>query len=272
MKNGTKSKRKEIEAPIYEISLNFTNNLFQTYLFELFEKLKIDIQPSQLIYEEITFSNLIKITYKSEIFLLTFFDKNITELLKNNNLFQIIEKYLKLTQPNNITLFFYGLNEGNFKEKNELVFFLNTEIKVNIIDCNTTNELIDYMQNYIESIIKKEEKSKITFFDSKPVACTSLCEMENITEADSLTWVKHLMCIPGISEIKAISIVKQYPTFNSLMAIYDSHEYTENEKENILRDVEIENKTKNTKKRLGNALSAKIYKMFYSNDPNIIIN
>lgn len=278
--NLTKSKKKPVEIPIYEVSLKFSNNLFQAFLFEIFERLKIDLIPVEFKSDDVLLENLVRITFQDEIFFILFIEKtNIKDWVSNSYLFNLVEKLMHLTNPKNITVIFFEIPH-NFKfnledqqiSKEELIFFLNIEIRAKVYDCNHKNDLVDFIGNYADSIITRGEKSKITFFDAKPVNSTNLCETEGITDENSIMLVKHLMCIPGVSERKAISVVKNYPTLSSLMSIYNSNQYNDNEKENLLRDVEIFDKSKNTTKRLGGALSAKIYKCFYSDNPDTIIN
>ena len=116
--------------------------------------------------------------------------------------------------------------------------------------------------------MNKENKSKITFFDTKPVQITSLTKNENIT---NLTFVRHLMCLPGLSERMAIAIVKEYPRLDMLYNIYFSDEYDEKEKENLLENIAVVGPNGGTK-RLGPAMSNKIYKFFMADNPDIKIN
>jgi len=280
MNDNKKSKKRTVksaEDPLYEISLKFNNNLFQAYLFEIFENMNIGLSPIEMKIEEFEFSDVLKVSYKNELYFINFFDKSKMSNLEFNikeTLF-LIEKALKFTKSKNVVLIFFQ-NSHNFEfektSKDDLIFFLQVELKIKVVEFSTNNDLIEFLSNLSESISTKEEKSKITFFETKPVTCTNLCDISNITNEDSKMFIKHLMCIPGISEKKAISIVKNYPTIKSLMEIYDSSEYNEKEKENFLADSQIEDKSKNNTKKLGFALSAKIYKYFYSMDPMTIIN
>jgi hypothetical protein len=272
-----KSKKKNIEAPVYEISLQFNNNLFQTYLFEIFEKFNISLSPVEMQETSgstnVKLINTIKIHYKNEYSFIKFLDKDSSNI---KELFISVEIMLKLVKnsKNIIIIFFQLPNNLEFEKmsKNNFIFFLTSELKIKVFECNNNNDLVEFLNNYTEAVLTKEDKSKITFYDTKPVTSTNLCELEGITNEKSVMFVKHLMCIPGISERKAISVVQYYPTLADLMNIYSSPEYNENEKENMLRDVEIIDKVNNTTKKLGSALSIKIYKCLFSNDINTIIN
>jgi hypothetical protein len=272
MNSKLKLKKSDQPKPKYEISLKFSNNLFQANLLDIFGKFNVDLHAVDIKNDDKTLSNLIRITYQEEIFLLCFFGKKLNDNINSEDILLQSDDLLKLASPNNITLIFFEINEENLKEKTELIYFINTHLNIKIFDCNLNTELADFLQNYVDAIVTKEEKSKLTFYESKPVASTNLCALEGITEEKSIIWVKHLMCIPGVSERKAISVVKAFPTLQSLMEIYDSTEFNEKEKESYLKDVEIVNKTNNTTKKLGKVLSAKIYKVFNELDPDYVIS
>jgi hypothetical protein len=279
----SKSKKKITPSPVYEISLLFSNNLLQTYLFEIFEKLKINLVPTEIKYGNTLIPNVLRINYNNEILFLILINKETLKemtCLKNNYnkdfpiLIQL-EKILKITSNKCVTLLFLDI-PNSYKFENfhldEFIFFLNIEIGVKIVQTYGNNELVDFFANYVESLIKKESKSKITFFDSKPVTSTNLCDLEGITDEKTIMFVKHMMCIPGVSERKAISVVLTYPYLSNLMEIYLSSEFNEIEKENLLNDLEINDKSKNTVKKLGHVISSKIYRTFASTDPSIVIN
>jgi hypothetical protein len=272
----SKSKKKIIESPKCEMSLNFSNNILQTFLIEVFTKMNLDLVPNVLETDGFNFFNLIKIVHEETIHFIQILEgKLLIELLENGALFHNFE-YLKKLQQNSLTIIFHEVNQDlTYRNKslikNDLQIFINYHLKFKVFDSSSTSEFLDFFQNYLEKVAHKEEKSKLTFFDAKP-ATSNLCVIEKITDERTLTWVKQLMCIPGISEIKAIAIAKQYPTIKSLMEIYLSEEYNSNEKEQFLAEVMIENKTKSTKKRLGVALSTKIYRFFNADNPDFIIH
>jgi hypothetical protein len=268
----SKSKKKEVELPVYQISLNFTNNLLQTYIFEIFEKMTIPLNAQAIKIEDFELVNTIHVEHKGEVFLLFLFDRSMVESVDVAYLFKSIEYMLKITKNVNITIIFHEINEEILADRNDMIFFINTELGIKIFECNSNNEFIDYLHHFSDSIITKEEKSKITFFESKPTNTTNLCELEGITDETTLTWIRQLMCIPGISETKAIAVAKVYPNYVSLIEQYNKSGYNEKERESFLKDIEVDNKAKNKTSKLGVALSTKIYKVFNSTDSNIIIN
>ena len=78
-------------------------------------------------------------------------------------------------------------------------------------------------------------------------------------------WIDMLMCIPGVSETKAVCIIKNYPTIQSLIEVLE----TTKDKESLLTDIEcFKNGDVLKKRKLGKVLSGKIAKIFTSFDPD----
>ncbi len=264
------------KVPIYEMTLEFSNNLFQTFLLEIEEKnnIAIKILSSKILPNFPYNKNTLKITYKSEIFFIIFQNKQdfIENVQLNTLLFEYIYELTKITESTNIILLLYMVNFNDMKQSNKLkssfIYFLSTKLNIKIIDISNSDELVDYIYNFNNSIFTKDNKSKITFFDTKPVQITSLTQNENIK---NITFIKHLMCLPGISERIAIAIVKIYPRLDMLYNIYLSDEYDENEKENLLENIQVVGPNGGSK-RLGPAMSNKIYKFFMADNPEAKIN
>ena len=262
--------------PLYEMTLEFSNNLFQTFLLEIEERNNILIKNlSSSILQNFPYNkNTLKITYKSKISFIIFQNKQdfIDNVQNSTLLFEYIYELTKITDSTNIILIFYMVNFNDMKQNNKykssFIYFLNTKLNIKIIDIANSDELVDYIYNFNNSILTKDNKSKITFFDTKPVAITSLTQNENIK---NLTFIRHLMCLPGISERIAIAIVKNYPRLDMLYDIYLSDEYDEKEKENLLENIQVVGPNGGSK-RLGPALSNKIYKFFMSENPDAKIN
>jgi len=267
MENKTQTNKSKltniIENPEFTISLDFSNNLFQTFILDVFHRLKISMNLETIKFKDDKIQNLIKIEYKDNYIFLQFYDaKFLAESINNKMIFKTIEILKNICENNyDITFLFFDIKKKNFAEINEISFFLQSYSQIKVFNCFNNTDLFHFLENFILSISTKEEKSKLTYFDLKPVTNSNLSELDDLSE-NSRIWVKHLMCIPGISEMKAIGIVKMYPTFKSLIEIYESNEFTELEKERFLRDIEINSSGKNTKKRIGDAVSSKVYKFF----------
>ena len=81
-------------------------------------------------------------------------------------------------------------------------------------------------------------------------------------------YMKQLMQIPGVSFQVAKSICSAYPSFTELIQNYNSPFRSDEEKRRLLEDVtRIDNNRK-----LGIAVSTKVYLTFCSSDPKTLIN
>ena len=81
-----------------------------------------------------------------------------------------------------------------------------------------------------------------------------------------------MMCVPGVSENKAIAIAKVYPTLDSLMKLLGDQRLTEKERKQRLADVEIRGIGGEKSKKVGKAIAEKVYTHFMAVDPTIVIN
>ena len=81
-----------------------------------------------------------------------------------------------------------------------------------------------------------------------------------------------MMCVPGVSENKAIAIAKVFPNFDSLMSVLTDVTLDEKKRKAKLADVEIRGIAGEKAKKVGKAIAEKIYTHFMAVDPTIIIN
>jgi hypothetical protein len=80
------------------------------------------------------------------------------------------------------------------------------------------------------------------------------------------------MCIPGVSENKAIGLAKVFPTLRILMEFMTNPQVSEKEKKERLKNIEVQLTIGDKSKKLGKVLSNKIYTMLLAADPSIVIN
>ena len=88
----------------------------------------------------------------------------------------------------------------------------------------------------------------------------------------SITYISFLMCIPGVSENKAIGLAKVYPTLKCLMDMLLDDKVAEKDKLAQMRDIEISHSMGDKNKKLGKAIADRIFKVMTSANPNIQIN
>ena len=63
--------------------------------------------------------------------------------------------------------------------------------------------------------------------------------MSGFKDPLSITYISFLMCIPGVSENKAIGLAKVFPTFRVLMDFLRNTSMTEKDKKAKLKDIEV---------------------------------
>ena len=82
-----------------------------------------------------------------------------------------------------------------------------------------------------------------------------------------------LMCIPGVSENKAIAIAKVFPTFANLMQMLVDEKMDKKAKTKMLTEVEVKGNSMGEKsKRMGKVLAERIYQTLKSADPKTLIS
>ena len=80
------------------------------------------------------------------------------------------------------------------------------------------------------------------------------------------------MCIPGVSENRAIGVARIFPTFKSLMEMFLNEKVSEKDKLASLRDIQVSHSMGDKSKKIGKVLAERIYKNLMSVNPNIVIN
>jgi hypothetical protein len=82
------------------------------------------------------------------------------------------------------------------------------------------------------------------------------------------TWLAMLQMIPGVSKDKALSIVREYPSFRALMDQYSRTDLTEEQKRDLLTDLPIRNGSGKTRIR---KISEDCYSFFTSENAEEVI-
>lgn len=147
------------------------------------------------------------------------------------------------------------------------------------IDHKFTDSDID-IASYFLTLCKSHIHSRQTVISGEyetswvKMKATHKCDMNGLQNEFSKIWVEILVTIPGLSEDKAIVIVKKYPTIKSLIDEYSNSQYTEKQKENLLAEIEL--KTNNIgfsekPRRLGPSLSRKVYKFMFCNEKEELV-
>ena len=97
-------------------------------------------------------------------------------------------------------------------------------------------------------------------------------QLSGFKDVLSITYISYLMCIPGVSETKAIGLAKVYPTLKSLMEFFLNEKMFEKEKLAQLREMVVCHSMGDKNKKLGKVLADRIFKVLMSANPSILIN
>jgi len=157
---------------------------------------------------------------------------------------------------------------GKLKDKlDEALISLQIERNVQILIHNSIDETVDYIYRLTAAIAEKPYKRTITAFEGFCAEAVSRRTPRSLTDS----WISQLEQINSVSKTVAESIVEKYPTLFSLVSIYRSEALTKGEKQNLLADIMVKNPGSNSSRRIGPALSEKIYRLFTEKDPHLIL-
>lgn len=78
------------------------------------------------------------------------------------------------------------------------------------------------------------------------------------------------MQISGVSFQIAKAIVQEYPTIRNLLDIYDNEGLSETVKKNLLADLERPSTDGRSTRKLGQAISQRIYAIFTQTEPSLL--
>lgn len=145
------------------------------------------------------------------------------------------------------------------------------------VELKTIPEWVTLIQEIQETLDKKSSKinplNDGTYGVSKGGKWTKKATMEGLNDHLSKYWINMLMSIPGVSENKAIAIVKKYPTFQSLMSKYESSKLSETRKMSLLNDeVEVQTSVGDDRsQKIGKKISERVCNTLRNTDPSVMI-
>ena len=149
---------------------------------------------------------------------------------------------------------------------------LTLEYEFDYLEVYTPMEVVEFLKEMHFSIVDKPYRKELSMYSRKGFRPGKKAQMQGFKDNLSLTYISFLMCIPGVSENKAIAIAKTYPTVDSLMKLLSNKSITEKQRKATLADVEIRGIGGEKSKKVGKAIAEKIYTHFMAVDPSIIIS
>lgn len=160
----------------------------------------------------------------------------------------------------------------NLQDLHRFQLSLTLEYEFDYLEVFTPIEVIDFLKEMHLSILDKPFRKELSMYSRKGFRPGNKAKMAGLSDELSLTFVSWLMCVPGLSENKAIGIAKAFPTYKVLMDSLTDPKLSEKERKTKLAEVELASIAGEKPKKLGKAMAEKIYTYFMSADPNVSIS
>jgi hypothetical protein len=132
--------------------------------------------------------------------------------------------------------------------------------------------VIDFLKEMHASVQDKPHRKELSMYSRKGFRPGKKAVLQGFKDPLSVTYISFLMCIPGLSENKAIGLAKVYPTMKSLMELLLDAKMSEKKKLAHLRDIEVCHSMGDKNKKIGKVLADRLYKVLISADPKYQIN
>ena len=94
---------------------------------------------------------------------------------------------------------------------------LTVEYEFDYLEVYTPMEVVEFLKEMHFSIVDKPYRKELSMYSRKGFRPGRKAQLQGFKDNLSLTYISFLMCVPGVSENKAIAIAKVFPTLNSLM-------------------------------------------------------
>ena len=94
---------------------------------------------------------------------------------------------------------------------------LTIEYEFDYLEVYTPVEVVEFLKEMHFSIVDKPYRKELSMYSRKGFRPGRKAQLQGFKDNLSLTYISFLMCVPGVSENKAISIAKVFPTLDSLM-------------------------------------------------------
>jgi len=91
---------------------------------------------------------------------------------------------------------------------------LTLEFEFDYLEVFTALEVVDFLKEMHLSILDKPHRKELSMYSRKGYRPSNKVKMAGLSKETELTYVAMLMCVPSISENKAIAIAKAFPTFH----------------------------------------------------------
>ena len=133
-------------------------------------------------------------------------------------------------------------------------------------------EVVEFLKEMHFSIVDKPFRKELSMYSRKGFRPGRKATLQGMTKPQQLVYISFLMCVPSVSENKAIAIAKVYPTLDSLMRLLTNEQLSEKQRKQTIADVEIKGIAGEKAKKVGKAIAEKIYTHFMAVDPSIMMS
>jgi len=165
-----------------------------------------------------------------------------------------------------------GQKVVNLKDLHRFQLSLTLEFEFDYLELYTPMEVVEFLKEMHLSIMDKPYRKELSMYSRKGFKPGHKAKLQGFNDELSLTYISWLMCIPAISETKAIAIAKVYPTYKQLMDMLTDPTMDEKNRKLKLQEIEMAAVGGEKSKKVGKALAEKLYFYFMSADPNVIIS
>ena len=101
------------------------------------------------------------------------------------------------------------MSKGDFDKFN---ISLTVQYEFDYIELYSYLEIIEYLKEMHQSIYEKPHKKELSMYSRKGYKPGKKAMLSGFKDPLSMTYISFLMCIPGLSENKAIGLARVFPT------------------------------------------------------------
>ncbi|CDW72735.1 UNKNOWN [Stylonychia lemnae] len=201
--------------------------------------------------------------------------QSVSDALFNN---QLTSNQSKARQTKQEKLFEISSRTGNDDPKvvnrtdyDKFLIELTITYEFDFIHLDSHLEVIEFLKEMHNTIVEKPHRKELSMYSRKGFRPGKKAHLSGFKDPLSITYISFLMCIPGVSENKAIALAKIYPTFSSLMEMLQNDKIDQKEKINRMKNVEVVASMGDKSKKMGK-VAEKIYMTLRCAIPTQIIN
>mmetsp|Transcript_16173 Transcript_16173/g.27367 ORF Transcript_16173/g.27367 Transcript_16173/m.27367 type:complete len:173 (-) Transcript_16173:108-626(-) len=132
-----------------------------------------------------------------------------------------------------------AVSRGEFER---FLIELTLSFEFDFLELYSPIEIIEFLREVHLSIKDKPHRKELSMYSRKGFKPSKKAMfVGGFTDSLSVLYVSWLMCVPGVSENKAISLAKVFPTLRELMNHLEDKGLSEKERKEKIQEVEVVN-------------------------------